>query len=54
MRNLGQSYLYYSKYPNIDEVKLLCVLHDKVALLTMIDVLIGEQEIVTKEVLERF
>ena len=38
---------------NIDIVKIFCVLHNKVALLTR-DVLSGEQEIVTKEFLERF
>ena len=38
---------------NIDIVKLFCVLHNKVALLTR-DVLSGEQEIVTKEFIERF
>ena len=51
-------YLYYTvSYSalstNIDIVKIFCVLHNKVALLTR-DVLSGEQEIVTKEFLERF
>ena len=36
---------------NIDIAKIFCVLHNKVALLT--DVLSREQEIVTKEFLER-
>ena len=50
MRNLlEKSYLYYSKYTNIVEVKLLCVLHDKVTLLTRRDVLTREQEIAIKE-----
>ena len=38
---------------NIYIVKMFCVLHNKVALLTR-NVLSGEQEIVTKEFLERF
>ena len=38
---------------NIDIVKLFFVLHNKVALLTR-DVLSREQEIVTKEFIERF
>ena len=38
---------------NIDIVKIFCVLHNKVALLTR-DVLSGKQEVVTKEFLERF
>ena len=37
---------------NIDIAKIFCVLHNKVALLT--DVLTREQEIFTKEFLERF
>ena len=50
MRNfLEKSYLYYSKYTNVVEVKLLCVLHDEVAQLTRRDVLSREQEIAIKE-----
>ena len=52
-----ESYLLTVPYSilstNIDIVKLFCVLHNKVALLTR-DVLSREQEIVTKEFIERF
>ena len=50
---LEKSYLYYSRYTSIDKVKIFCVLRDKVAR-QQADVLSGEQEIVTKEFLERF
>ena len=48
-----QSLPYSILNTNIDIVKIFCVLHNKVALLTR-DVLSGEQEIDTKEFLERF
>ena len=47
------SILSNSILSNIDVIKMFCILHNKVALLTG-DVLIGEQEIITKEFLERF
>ena len=46
-------YSYTILSTNIDIVKLFCVLHNKLALLTG-DVLSREKEIVTKEFLERF
>ena len=46
-------YSYTILSTNIDTVKLFCVLHNKLALLTG-DVLSREKEIVTKEFLERF
>ena len=59
VRNLSQKsylYLYTVSYSilstNIDIVKIFCILHNKVALLRR-NVLSGEQEMVTKEFLER-
>ena len=46
-------YSYTILSTNIDIVKLFCVLHNKLALLTG-DVPSREKEIVTKEFLERF
>ena len=46
-------YSYTILSTNTDIVKLFCVLHNKLALLTG-DVLSREKEIVTKEFLERF
>ena len=46
-------YSYTILSTNIDIVKLFCVLHNKLALLTG-DVLSRGKEIVTKEFLERF
>ena len=59
MRNFSEKswlfvlYSYSILSTNIYIVKLFCVSHNKVALLTR-DGLNGEQEIVTKEFLERF
>ena len=52
-KKLFALYSYSILSTNIYIVKIFCVLHNKVALLTR-DVMSGEQEIVTKEFLERF
>ena len=50
---LEKIYLYYT-YSNIDKVKIFCVLHDKIALLTRRCSESSEEQEITQEFLERF
>ena len=50
---LEKIYLYYT-YSNIDKVKIFCVLHDKIALLTRQCSESSEEQEITQEFLERF